>query len=186
MGFSRQEYWRGLLFPSPGDLPDQKIEPASPLLAGRSFTTEPQGKPSHPWGRINPRVYMINLLHITFSLKFLMLIYDYYYLWLLFIIIYYLLLFMIIIMIIITNNNKRLTYQSINTWNNHSKDYDYFKYFLSIFQHWVYLSILVYVLLKQALLKHFKFLHLLKKDSCFELKHGMPNLLYFYWLEWYL
>jgi len=32
MGFSRQEYWSGLPFPSPGDLPDQGIEPRSPAL----------------------------------------------------------------------------------------------------------------------------------------------------------
>ena len=41
MGFSRQEYWSGLPFPSPGDLPDPGIEPASlmaPALAGRFFT----------------------------------------------------------------------------------------------------------------------------------------------------
>ena len=41
MGVSRQEYWNGLLFPSPGDLPDRGIKPASPVLAGRFFTTEP-------------------------------------------------------------------------------------------------------------------------------------------------
>ena len=35
MGFSRQEYWSGLPFPSPGDLPDPGIEPLSPALAGR-------------------------------------------------------------------------------------------------------------------------------------------------------
>ena len=45
MGFSRQEYWSGLPFPSPGDLPDPGTEPASPVLAGRFFTTEPPGKP---------------------------------------------------------------------------------------------------------------------------------------------
>ena len=42
MGFSRQEYWSGLPFPSPGDLPDLGIEPASlmsPALAGEFFTT---------------------------------------------------------------------------------------------------------------------------------------------------
>ena len=42
MGFSRHEYWRGLSFPSPGDLPDPGIKPASPIspvLAGRFFTT---------------------------------------------------------------------------------------------------------------------------------------------------
>ena len=44
-GFLRQEYWSGLPFTSPGDLPDQEIEPASPPLAGRFFITEPPGKP---------------------------------------------------------------------------------------------------------------------------------------------
>ncbi|ELR53454.1 hypothetical protein M91_07156, partial [Bos mutus] len=42
MGFSRQEYWSGLPFPSPGDLPDPGIEPGSltfPALAGKFFTT---------------------------------------------------------------------------------------------------------------------------------------------------
>ena len=43
MGFPREEYWRGLPFPSPGDLPPG-IKPASPALAGRFFTTEPPGK----------------------------------------------------------------------------------------------------------------------------------------------
>jgi len=32
MGFSRQEYWSGLPFPSPGDLPDPEIKPGSPAL----------------------------------------------------------------------------------------------------------------------------------------------------------
>ena len=45
MGFFRQEYWSGLTFPSPGDLPDPGIEPASLALAGGFFTTEPPGKP---------------------------------------------------------------------------------------------------------------------------------------------
>ena len=44
MEFFRQEYWSGLPFPSPEDLPDPGIEPASPTLAGRFFTTEPPGK----------------------------------------------------------------------------------------------------------------------------------------------
>ena len=39
MEFSRQEYWSGLQFPTPGDLPDPGIEPTSPTLAGGSFTT---------------------------------------------------------------------------------------------------------------------------------------------------
>ena len=45
MGFLRQEYWSGLPFPSPGDLPDPGIEPASPGLAGGFLTTELPGKP---------------------------------------------------------------------------------------------------------------------------------------------
>ena len=48
MEFSRQEYWSGLPFPMPGDLPDLGMEPMSPAfptLAGRFFTTELSGKP---------------------------------------------------------------------------------------------------------------------------------------------
>ena len=45
MGFPRQEYWSGLLFPSPGDLPEPGTELMSPALAGRFFATEPPGKP---------------------------------------------------------------------------------------------------------------------------------------------
>ena len=47
-GFSRQEYWSGLPFPTLGDLPDPGIEPASlgsPPLAGGFFATEPPGNP---------------------------------------------------------------------------------------------------------------------------------------------
>ena len=44
MGFSRQEYWSGLPCPSPGDLPDPGIEPASPALADGFFTAEPPEK----------------------------------------------------------------------------------------------------------------------------------------------
>ena len=45
MGFSRQEYWSGLPFPSPGDLPDPGIEPRSPALQADALTSEPPGKP---------------------------------------------------------------------------------------------------------------------------------------------
>ena len=45
MGFPRQEYWSGLPFPPPGDLPDPGIKPVSPALAGRFFTAEPLGEP---------------------------------------------------------------------------------------------------------------------------------------------
>ena len=40
MRFLKQEYWIGLLFPSPGNLSDPRIEPTSPELAGGFFTTE--------------------------------------------------------------------------------------------------------------------------------------------------
>jgi len=45
MGLSRQEYWSGLPFPSPGDLPNPRIEPRSPALQADSFLSEPPGKP---------------------------------------------------------------------------------------------------------------------------------------------
>ena len=44
MGFSRQEYWSGLSFPSPGDLPDLGTEPRSPTLQAVSLPTELQRK----------------------------------------------------------------------------------------------------------------------------------------------
>ena len=46
MGFPRQEHWSGLLFSTSGNLPDLGIEPGSPALAGKFFTTEPAGKQS--------------------------------------------------------------------------------------------------------------------------------------------
>ena len=45
MGFSRQEYWSGLSFSSPGDLPDPGIELRSPTLHADSLTFEPPGNP---------------------------------------------------------------------------------------------------------------------------------------------
>ena len=51
MGFPRQEYWSGLPFLSPGDLPNSGIKSMSPKVAGRFFTPEPPGKPK------------INLIH---------------------------------------------------------------------------------------------------------------------------
>ena len=44
-GFSRQQYWSGWPFPSPGDLPDPGVEPRSPALRAGSLLTEPPGKP---------------------------------------------------------------------------------------------------------------------------------------------
>ena len=44
MGFSKQQYWSELPFPSPGDLPDPGIEPGSPELQACSLLSEPPGK----------------------------------------------------------------------------------------------------------------------------------------------
>ena len=48
MEFSRQEYWSGLLFPSPGDLPNLGIKPGSPPLQVDSLRSEPEGSPNTP------------------------------------------------------------------------------------------------------------------------------------------
>ena len=45
VGFSRQEYWSGLPFPSPGDLPNPGIEPRSPTLQADALTSEPPENP---------------------------------------------------------------------------------------------------------------------------------------------
>ena len=47
MGFSRQEYWSGLPFPSPGDLPDPGTEPGFPTLGADTLTSEPPEKPPY-------------------------------------------------------------------------------------------------------------------------------------------
>ena len=49
MGFSRQEYWSGLPFPSPEDLPDPGIEPRSPALQADALLSEPPGKSQFTW-----------------------------------------------------------------------------------------------------------------------------------------
>jgi len=46
MELSKQEYWSGLLFPSPGDLPDPGIKLVSPALQANSLPSEPPGKQS--------------------------------------------------------------------------------------------------------------------------------------------
>ena len=45
--FSRQEYWSGLLLPTPWDLPNPGIKPKSPTLQADALTSEPPGKPSN-------------------------------------------------------------------------------------------------------------------------------------------
>ena len=51
MGFSRQESWSGLPFPSPGDLPHPGIQPRSPALQADSAPSEPPGKPLFDLGK---------------------------------------------------------------------------------------------------------------------------------------
>ena len=46
---SRQEYWSGLLFPTPGDLPNPGNEPTSNALQADSLPSEPPGKPKNPY-----------------------------------------------------------------------------------------------------------------------------------------
>ena len=52
MEFSQQEYWSGLLFPSPGDLSDPGIEPECLALAGGFITTGQPGKPVKTLGKM--------------------------------------------------------------------------------------------------------------------------------------
>ena len=62
MGFSRQEYWSGLLHPPPGDIPNPGIElsfPGSPALADGFFTTESPGKP----------MLLVSSLHLALGIK---------------------------------------------------------------------------------------------------------------------
>ena len=65
IGFSRQEYYSGLPFPLPEDLPSTGTDPASlasPALAGGFFTTEPPGK-SHTTIKIIKKLFLISLLY---------------------------------------------------------------------------------------------------------------------------
>ena len=52
MEFSRQEYWGGLPFPSPEDLPNLGIEPRSPALQAESLLSKPPGKPINVYNSI--------------------------------------------------------------------------------------------------------------------------------------
>ena len=61
MGFPRQEYWSGLPFPSPGDLPNQGIKPRSPALQADSLLSEPPRSP------VYTRVYVYTFFSIFFS-----------------------------------------------------------------------------------------------------------------------
>ena len=62
MGFSRQGYWSGLPFPSPGDLPDPGIEPGSPALQADALPAEPPGKPSI--------IFLVQFILLSLNLSF--------------------------------------------------------------------------------------------------------------------
>ena len=73
MRFSRQEYWSGWSFPSPGNLPNPGIEPRSPTLQADSLPAEPQGRPPSITGGfywVNTWFPVLRLLNVsTFSVK---------------------------------------------------------------------------------------------------------------------
>ena len=53
IGFSRQEYWSGLPFPSPGDLPNPGIKPRSPALQADALLSDPPGKPKERYSYVS-------------------------------------------------------------------------------------------------------------------------------------
>ena len=69
-GFPRQEYWSGLPFPSPGNIPDPGIKPMSLTLAGRFFTTEP---PEKAQSRTQSSVIVIFLYSFLYFYNFFLL-----------------------------------------------------------------------------------------------------------------
>ena len=70
MGFSRQGYWSGLPFPSPGDLPNPGIEPGSPALQADALSSEPPGKPQPLVNTVTTliRVYLLMIFQLGFNL----------------------------------------------------------------------------------------------------------------------
>ena len=72
MGFSRQEYWSGLPFPPPGDLPEPGIKPVSPgplAFAGRFFTAAPPGKPGNKVENYKPIHFVVGAPSLCFISK---------------------------------------------------------------------------------------------------------------------
>ena len=61
MEFSRQEYWSGLTFPSPGDLPDPRIERSSPALQANSLPSESPGKPWQHLKSVSTPILLIKM-----------------------------------------------------------------------------------------------------------------------------
>ena len=59
IGFSRQQCWSGLPFPSPGDLPDPGLEPGSPALQADALPSEPPGKPKQVYSQCKLRFFQL-------------------------------------------------------------------------------------------------------------------------------
>ena len=70
VGFSRQESWSGLPFPSPGDLPDPGIEPRSPTLQADALPSEPPGKPHGAWAGPNTLEDFFTSMTFSFCLLY--------------------------------------------------------------------------------------------------------------------
>ena len=66
MGFSRWDYWIGLPFPSPGDLPDPRIEPKSPALQAYSLLSEP---PRNPISVVGTKYNILSVGHMDLPLQ---------------------------------------------------------------------------------------------------------------------
>ena len=64
--FSRQEYWSGVPFPSPGDLPDSGIEPGSPASQADALLSEPPGKSQYQYKILQCTLHVIFLKYDTF------------------------------------------------------------------------------------------------------------------------
>ena len=77
MEFSRQEHWRGLPFPSPGDLPDPGIEPGSPALKADSFLAEPPRKPKFLLVMVNNLFYHIPVTWQVVKIRFQEILHPY-------------------------------------------------------------------------------------------------------------
>ena len=65
MGFSRQEYWSGLPFPSPGNLPDRGIKHGSPALQADALPSERPGKPINKWAKALDRNFSKENIQMT-------------------------------------------------------------------------------------------------------------------------
>ena len=69
LGFSRQEYWNGLLFPPPGHLPDSGIELRSPVSQADSLPSDHQGSPKKRYGHCLPSNTSKHFLWLQFTLR---------------------------------------------------------------------------------------------------------------------